>query len=45
MKIILIIFLLVIFSSNLSLANNNDKITLNDIETILFKHTQKFTGV
>ena len=44
MKIILIIFLLVIFSSNLALANNKDKITLEDIETILFKDTKKFTG-
>ena len=30
MKKILIVFLIIVFSSNLSLANNEDKITLED---------------
>jgi len=36
MKRILIVLLLIVFSSNLSFADNKDKITLEDIQDILF---------
>jgi len=43
MKSTFIIFLFIIFSSNFSLANNNKKITVEEIENIFFPNMEKFT--
>jgi 3-oxoacyl-[acyl-carrier-protein] synthase III len=41
MKKTFIIFLLIIFSSSFSLAKDNEKITVEDIENIFFSEDEK----